>query len=233
MVVVFSFSERVHLNIERLKTNSMMEEAKREERRRLAEQTRKNMLMIYQEEDMTWEERVEKNKKARRRKLVARMKLVVHSIATMYKKRVHEMEIQTEEKFSAKARLLGGYVRDAIEILCLYMDISKKNNHHIAWKMKYRTTRVVKYQSCKNHRKTRVVKYKCLQSDDPTASICILQLWFFTFRNCCSERKMWYFDPFGHHFQFQGQTPVFTWYSKFPYGNQLPKMRNILITWSD
>ncbi len=86
-----------------------MEAAKREQKRKLVEQSKKNMLMIYQEEDMSLEQRIEKNKRARRRKLVARFKIIVQNVANLYAKRMSQMQEKAEEKFSAKARLLGEF----------------------------------------------------------------------------------------------------------------------------
>ena len=101
------FSQRVHANIEKLKANSLMEAAKREQKQKHIEQSKKSLLMIYQEEDMSLDERIEKNRKQRRRKLIAKFKQVSLTLAARYRKRLAQMQEKTEQKFSAKARLLG------------------------------------------------------------------------------------------------------------------------------
>ncbi|XP_075259423.1 uncharacterized protein LOC142351188 isoform X1 [Convolutriloba macropyga] len=107
LVELRNLSQRVHANIEKLKANSLMEAAKREQKQKHIEQSKKSLLMIYQEEDMSLDERIEKNRKQRRRKLIAKFKQVSLTLAARYRKRLAQMQEKTEQKFSAKARLLG------------------------------------------------------------------------------------------------------------------------------
>ena len=84
-----------------------MEAAVNAEKQKRLEQQKRSQMMIYQEEDMSTEERIEKNRRLRRRKLVARFQMISQKVANLYKKRMVQLEQKAEEKLSTKNRLLG------------------------------------------------------------------------------------------------------------------------------